>query len=90
MNLGPGKLEYSRNVTDNRGFLALKRWSACMASEDSIPPCKIWTNSEVVAKKILRTAGIHDIVHSSNSVLGRRLFDTIIGGLFEVGKWEPA
>ena len=57
-----------------------------MASEDRIPPCKIWTNSEVVAKKILRTAGIHDILHSGNFVLGRRLLDTLVGDLFEVGK----
>lgn len=57
-----------------------------MTSEDSIPPCKIWTNFEVVAKKLLRTAGLHDILHSSNFVLGRRLLDTLIEDLFEVGK----
>lgn len=86
VSLGPGKLECSRSLTDYLGFLALERWTACMTSEDSIPPCKIWTNSEVVAKKLLRTAGIHDILHSSNFVLGRRLLDTLIEDLFEVGK----
>ena len=53
VSLGPGKLECSRSLTDYLGFLALERWTACMTSEDSIPPCKIWTNSEVIAKKLL-------------------------------------
>ncbi|WAR30502.1 UBAC1-like protein [Mya arenaria] len=79
-------MECSRSRTDYFGFLSLERWTACMAFEDSIPPCKIWTNSEVVIKKIIRTAGVHDVVHSSNFVLGRRLLDTLIGDLFEVGK----
>ncbi|WAR18178.1 hypothetical protein MAR_000016 [Mya arenaria] len=86
VSLGPGKMECSRSRTDYFGFLSLERWTACMAFEDSIPPCKIWTNSEVVIKKIIRTAGVHDVVHSSNFVLGRRLLDTLIGDLFEVGK----
>lgn len=86
VNLGPGKLEPSRSITDQLGFLALDRWTACMASEDSLPPCSIWTGSEMLAKKIQRSAGMHDILQSSGFVLGRRLLNTLIADLFEVGK----
>jgi hypothetical protein len=86
VNLGPGQLSPGRSRTDYLGFLALDRWTACMANEDSLPPCSIWTASDAMAGKIRRSAGIHDIMQSSSFVLGRRLLDTLIRDLFEVGK----
>lgn len=86
MNLGPGQLSTGRSRTDHLGFLALDRWTACMANEDSLPPYSIWTASDAMAGKIRRSAGIHDIMQSSSFVLGRRLLDTLIRDLFEVGK----
>lgn len=86
VNLGPGQLAISRSRTDYFGFLALERWTACMANENSLPPCSIWTASEVMAEKIIRCAGIHDILPSSTFVLGRRILDTLIKDLFVIGK----
>jgi hypothetical protein len=86
VNLGPGQLTAGRSRTDDLGFLALDRWTACMANEDSVPPCSIWTFSDAMAGKIRRSAGIHDIMQSSSFVLGRRLLNTLIEDCFEIGK----
>ena len=86
VNLGPGKLGPSRSLTDDLGFLALERWTSCMHTDDSIPPCQIWTASPAIADKIRRTVGIHDILKSSPSVLGRRLLHVLIRDLYEASK----
>lgn len=85
VNLGPGKLEPTRSLCDHLGFLALERWTACMAFEDSVPWHGIWTASELIGKKILKSVGMHDVIHSSTFVLGRRLVHALIADLYDVG-----
>ena len=90
VNLGPGILLPSRSVTDYLGFLALEDSTACMESEKSIPPPCIWTNSEVMRRRITRSVGFHDILDSSYGVIGRKLLNILLQDLYEVGKMELA
>lgn len=86
VNLGPGKLTPSRSLTDQRGFLALEKWSASMGDENSIPPCRIWTTSEAMISKIERSVGFHDVLQSTSFVIGRRMLHTLLDDFFEAGK----
>ena len=49
--------------------------------QNRLLPCSIWTSSEVVAGKMTRCAGVHDILSSSSYVIGRRLVDVLIRDL---------
>lgn len=86
VNLGPGRLEPSRSLCDHLGFLALERWTVCMAFEDSVPWHGIWTASEMIGKKILKSVGMHDVINSTTFVLGRRLVHALIADLYDVGQ----
>jgi len=83
VNLGPGKLEPTRSSTDELGFLALDRWTACMAFEDSVPGYWIWTASAIIGKKIVKSVGMHDVINSNTVVLGRRVVHALIADLFD-------
>ena len=82
VGLGPGKLNPSFSLTDQLGFLALNAWSSSMGSEDSIPPCEIWTKSPLICEKIKRSVGMHDVLCSGPCVLGRRLLHALIKDLY--------
>ena len=85
VNLGPGKLLKNRSLTDQRVFLALELWSACMHYEECIPPCEIWTSSENIKGMIRRSVGIHDVLKGIDFVLGRRLLHTLIDDFYSNG-----
>ena len=86
VGLGPGKLNLSFCHTDQLVYLALSGWSSCMSSEDSIPPCEIWTGCLSTIEKIKRTIGMHDVLSGSPCVLGRRLLHALIKDLYETSK----
>ncbi|KAH3859574.1 hypothetical protein DPMN_102391 [Dreissena polymorpha] len=86
VNLGPGRLEESRSLTDDKGFLALEKWTASMATEYSIPPCCVWTTSQPMQSKIRRVVGLHDVLESSAFVVGRRMVHTLLVDLYEGAK----
>ena len=86
VNLGPGRLEESRSLTDQKGFLALERWTACMATEYSIPPCCLWSQSALMQRMIRRSAGLHDVLGSCPFVVGRRLVHSLIMDMYEDAK----
>ena len=86
VGLGPGKLHPSFSLTDQLGFLAFSGWSSSMGSEDSIPPCEIWTRSPLICEKIKRSVGMHDVLSSGPCVLGRRLLHAQIKDLYEASK----
>jgi len=86
VGLGPGRLNPSYSLTDELGFLALSGWSSCMVTEESIPPCEIWTSAPSVCDKIKRTVGMHDILSSGPCVLGRRLVHALIRDLYVASK----
>lgn len=86
VNLGPGCLEPSRSLSDEKGFLALERWTTCMNTEDSIPPCRVWTGSVAVESKIIRSVGFHDVINGPHFVIGRRLIHTLVRDIYETAK----
>ena len=88
VNLGPGVLETSRSLTDYLGFLALEESTACMENENTLPPTGIWTNSDLMKRRIAKTVGFHDILESSYCVIGRKLLQVLLQDLYDIGKLE--
>lgn len=90
VNLGPGALGPSRSLTDQFGVRVRVRvarsYSTCMQNDRSIPPPKIWTNSEMICKMIARSVGLHDHLDASYGVIGRHLVVALLHDLHETGK----